>query len=108
MGEAGKKPGAAFWTVVVIGVLLLYPLSLGPVCWIVGSNETALSITLNVYHPILWLARATRPEIAPGLFEISRFDRCIEWYCTLGRKDGAWPYLAASGESRWAVPPDPP
>jgi hypothetical protein len=30
-----KKPGVAFWaTVVVVVVLVAYPLSFGPACWI--------------------------------------------------------------------------
>ena len=35
-----KKPGMAFWaTVVVVVVLVAYPLSFGPACWILTHVE---------------------------------------------------------------------
>ncbi len=93
--------------VATVMVMILYPLSFGPACWIAGDNETGLDAIPNAYYPILWTARALRQRVAPGQFEASRLDRCIQWYSTFGRSDGAWPYLAPMGEKRWAVPPDP-
>jgi hypothetical protein len=44
MSETKNKPGLAFWaTVVVFGLLVLYPLSVGPAFWIVGRKPAALS-----------------------------------------------------------------
>jgi hypothetical protein len=35
-----KKPGVAFWaTVVVVALLVAYPLSFGPACWIASRSE---------------------------------------------------------------------
>lgn len=35
-----KKPGVAFWaTVAVVVVLMTYPLSFGPACWIASRSE---------------------------------------------------------------------
>jgi hypothetical protein len=35
MNELKKKPGVLFWaTVVVVGLLVAYPLSIGPVMWL--------------------------------------------------------------------------
>jgi hypothetical protein len=81
----------------------LYPLSLGPACWLAGENETALAVVPNVYYPILWLARAGRPPT-----DFGRIDRWIEWYSTSGRSDGGWPVLTPKGEKLWVVPPDMP
>ncbi len=103
-----KKPGVAFWTtVVVVVVLLAYPLSFGPACWLAGENETAMDAIPNAYYPILWLVKISRHEVRPGVFEQGTADHCIEWYATLGRKDGASPILLPNGERAWAVPPDP-
>jgi hypothetical protein len=34
-----KKPGVAFWaSVVVTAVLIGYPLSFGPACWLCGND----------------------------------------------------------------------
>jgi hypothetical protein len=100
-----KHPSAAFWaTVLVVVALTAYPLSLGPACWIVGDNETAISAILNVYYPILWAARATRRESEPGAFEASRLDKCIIWYSTIGRDDGAYPELHSGAGKMWLVP----
>jgi hypothetical protein len=40
--ELKRKPTAGFWiTVVVVVVLVGYPLSFGPVCWIIGRPGTS-------------------------------------------------------------------
>ena len=33
MTPSRKRPGVAFWEIVVAVVALLYPISLGPACW---------------------------------------------------------------------------
>ena len=33
MTSARKKPGAVFWTMVVVSLAMLYPVSFGPACW---------------------------------------------------------------------------
>jgi len=91
----------------LVVVLVGYPLSIGPACWLVGENETAMDAILNVYYPILWLVKISRHEVRPGLFEQGPADRCVKWYATLGRKDGASPIMLSSGDTAWAVPPGP-
>src|SRR5262245_4621476 len=53
-----KKPGVAFWaTVVVVVVLLAYPLSMGPACWIFWQpgDPPRLGRTLQwTYRPLEW------------------------------------------------------
>jgi hypothetical protein len=77
-----KKPGVAFWsTVVVVVVLVAYPLSFGPACWIMSHLHPeqpgqAVEIIPKIYWPILvlaWHAGAT-------------WD-CVQWYASVGAKD---------------------
>jgi hypothetical protein len=49
-----KKPGVAFWaTVVLVVVLVAYPLSLGPVCWI-NRNPGLYIQAPRIYWPLGW------------------------------------------------------
>jgi hypothetical protein len=57
-----KKPGVAFWaSVVVVAVLVGYPLSFGPACWLnfrTGIGNEALT---TIYRPafILWMTEGS-------------------------------------------------
>jgi hypothetical protein len=63
MSNDRKKPGIAFWTLVaVVIVLILYPLSLGPACWISCKAERGEEFVTALYRPILWIANATQPS----------------------------------------------
>jgi hypothetical protein len=72
-----KKPGVAFWaTVVVVVVLVAYPLSFGPACWI-ASQQWAPDGTNEVidwfYSPASFVL-----HYAPKNFEDALF-----WYASL-------------------------
>jgi hypothetical protein len=57
-----KKPGWAFWAVVLVVVLVGYPLSLGPVNWLYMRgwiSQPALDTIDYIYTP---LDRDTMPE----------------------------------------------
>jgi hypothetical protein len=58
MTDDRKKPGVAFWaTVGLVVVLVGYPLSFGPACWIVGRTETSIVKYAEImYWPILRIA----------------------------------------------------
>ena len=52
-----KKPTAGFWiTVALVAVLVGYPLSFGPACWISSrtnsTGETESALPVNLYQPI--------------------------------------------------------
>jgi hypothetical protein len=102
-----KKPGVAFWATVVLVLMLVgYPVSFGPACWLVADVEvdgpTEIDDAIFVaYYPILWLGRVTRP--GPGQFDMSQIDRWVEWYATLCRNDGLSPFQRQNGESVWSV-----
>ena len=86
-----KHPPAAFWiTVALVVVLVGYPLSFGPACWLAGEwtthNTLAITIIPKAYYPVLWLARLDRREIAPNTFNGGWLDGSVQWYATLGRR----------------------
>jgi hypothetical protein len=70
-----KKPGVAFWTTVVVGCLLAYPLSFGPWCWIYSRSEELQTWQTadRIYYPILW-------QWAYGPDPVSD---AIDWYANL-------------------------
>ncbi len=57
MSPSRNNPGVAFWaTVVVVGLLVGYPLSFGPACWIAfRSGAQGLAKTVDrICYPIVW------------------------------------------------------
>ena len=51
-----RHPSAAFWiTVALFAVLVAYPLSFGPACWITSRTGFGSRFLPNAYRPILWL-----------------------------------------------------
>ena len=56
-----SKPGMAFWATAAMTIVLvaLYPLSLGPVCWLQSRGplpSSAESVLSVIYKPLEWLA----------------------------------------------------
>jgi hypothetical protein len=50
-----KKPGVAFWaTVVLVAVLVGYPLSFGPACWLTSYTNIGAEAISRIYRPITW------------------------------------------------------
>ena len=47
-----KKPGAAFWATVVVVVVLIYPLSFGPACWISSRFNRGAKLVPIIYLPV--------------------------------------------------------
>lgn len=54
-----RKPGVSFWaTAVVVVVVVVYPLSYGPVCWLAFHGllpEWSVGAFNVFYGPIVWL-----------------------------------------------------
>jgi hypothetical protein len=51
-----KKPGVAFWaTVVVVVVLVAYPLSFVPACWLVKRGTVPIRPAAIFYRPVVSL-----------------------------------------------------
>jgi hypothetical protein len=88
-----KKPGVAFWaTVVVVVVLVAYPLSFGPACWISSRVKADEKFVNGFYQPVLrmtsgrqgWLQRVAlwysalgvAPRDGSSIFRDPKTDRC--------------------------------
>ncbi len=56
MSEGRKKPGVAFWaTVVVVVLLVAYPLSFGPACWMCERHILGQRAAWLIFRPMTWL-----------------------------------------------------
>jgi len=52
MNEFRKQPSASFWATVLLAVLVLYPLSFGPACWIASYGHVDADDLRFVYRPL--------------------------------------------------------
>lgn len=87
MTSPRKHPSVAFWiTVALVVVLVAYPLSLGPACWITSRTGRGASALGTIYAPILSVAK-TFPKMG----------ECIRWYSAVGAAVG-WEWTA---ENEW-------
>jgi hypothetical protein len=76
------KPGVAFWaTLVVVGVLVGYPLSFGPACWLNERGFLGAASVSMLYSPVLVTA------------ENGRLPKVIDWYARVGAKPDDFPYV---------------
>jgi len=76
MSDEKKKPGAAFWTIVVLLCFMLYAASSGPVAWLLGwldAPEIAFTAWSIAYLP-LSLAVAFSGPLSDAML----------WYVNLG------------------------
>ncbi len=106
MTSSRNKAGVAFWATVVVLVLVLYPLSFGPACWISGRLGCGASLLPKIYGPLIdsmrigeekerWQCAAYswaegRPEKVPVVP-----DGRMAWYAGLGAPAGwHWQYCA--------------
>ena len=49
-----KQPGVAFCaTLVVVAVLVVYPMSLGPACWLVRRDAISMHWVAAIYWPLV-------------------------------------------------------
>jgi hypothetical protein len=72
MNEKRKRPGVAFWTILVVVLLVLYPLSYGPSVWLVRRGRLPNS-TIGFYAPMTWLQKNV-----PG-----PIGEAVRWYAIL-------------------------
>lgn len=76
-----KKPGVACWASVVLVVVLLgYPLSFGPACWISSRCGKGDEFVSTTYEPLLRMAHGTRPRfIGRSLAKYGALLRAKDW-----------------------------
>ncbi|MSR60214.1 MAG: hypothetical protein EXS05_21675 [Planctomycetaceae bacterium] len=75
-----RKPTAGFWIVVALVVLVGYPLSFGPACWITSrlGSTTGAEIVSRVYDPAI-----------RGFSRCSKFVVNLAWwYSEVGAAEG--------------------
>jgi hypothetical protein len=78
VSDKHKKPGVAFWaTVVVVVALVAYPLSFGPVCWILTHERVSPSTRNSIealYAPLFRILTG-----GPNWLRIP-----LDWYVSFG------------------------
>ena len=53
-----RKPTAGFWiTVGLVAVLVGYPVSFGPACWLCHKEVIGVRSVWVAYYPVVWTAR---------------------------------------------------
>lgn len=77
-----KKPGIAFWTAVIVALLLAYPALLGPCCWMSSRTGWGGDVTARIYRP-LFQPFSPRVDEEPG-----RELNGLTWWSELGAKVG--------------------
>ncbi len=84
MTPSRKQPGVASWaTVVVVVVLVAYPLSFGPACWI-ESRVNPGDAVQSIYYPLLYGARYW-PNVRVGLTQYAELGSPRHGYWDLDK-----------------------
>ena len=80
-----RKPSAGFWiAVAIVAIVILYPLSLGPACWISSRLGAGALVVSVVYRPITWFVPTRRVIFRPNQLEAamrhySEFAAAPDW-----------------------------
>lgn len=102
MEDSRKKPGWAFWAIVVVVVALVgYPVSFGPTCWINHATGCGASAIPYIYRPIVLLAERQIDRLG---IDRTTSNKIIVWYARIGMKEkgAGWPYVA-NDRIQWAL-----
>ena len=87
-----KKPGVAFWaTVVVVTVLVGYPLSLGPACWISSYSDFGPQFIPTLYRPLVW----TFGHAPEDFDDPPAIGKILQWYSLLAARRG-WDWVCST------------
>jgi hypothetical protein len=76
-----KKPGVAFWaTVALVVVLVGYPLSFGPACWIAGRTDGRRGLVQVIrFYPHITSAAFQGPKPVAN---------SLKWWAAIGARGG--------------------
>ena len=75
-----KQPNAGIWSVVIIGALALYPVSLGPSCWL-SSRFGGEQIVNVAYRPVTWTCETTNSAMLEnGVNRYAGLGARENWY----------------------------
>ena len=75
-----KKPGVTFWATVIVAVVLAYPLSFGPACWLTNQGFIDGAKSGPLYRPILRLC----------VQKSGRVSDALRWYGLLDTHAGQY------------------
>jgi hypothetical protein len=88
-----KKPTPGFWITVALGAVLVgYPLSFGPACWMGSQNWLSEESIEFVYWPILWIYVHGPVEVKDAIL----------WYVNLGTPRG-WHLILRNGDDTFGL-----
>jgi len=92
MTSPRKQPSGAFWTTVaLVAVLVAYPLSFGPACWVCSRTNSGGAIVSAVYRPLSW-----------GMVQSNGIFSALDWYSGLWAADGwAWLLIPGADKLNW-------
>ena len=95
MASDRRHPPVALWvTIALVAMLVGYPLSFGPACWISSRRGTGVSVVNSAYQLMLGLA-FDGPDV---------IQRGALWYGQL-LADGGWTVAYVSGRYEWGEMP---
>jgi hypothetical protein len=96
MSEPKKKGGVAFWaTVVVVVVLVGYPISLGPLCWLTSRMNFGGQVVSILYRPLTAAISRAGPTYA-------KVGDAFVWYSMLGaNRNWGWVETVDHPALRW-------
>ncbi len=81
-----KKPSAGFWiTVALVAVLVGYPLSFGPACWITSRTNVGSGTLSVAYRPLTLMFANPGPIYPPPP---DRIGKALRSYARFAAKDG--------------------
>src|SRR5262245_50887509 len=104
-----KRPGVAFWATVVAVVVLVYPLSFGPACWITSRADCGKGLLPVVYRPILKsMSSKYRDDFHPPEHDFwgkqthgtLLGNDSLWWYAKIGAREGACWFYTVSYENQ--------
>jgi hypothetical protein len=99
-----KKPTAGFWiTLALVALLVGYPLSFGPACWISSHAAHGERLLPVIYWPLLkFMSRKEQHKIlslppvddyVSTLSSSGLKDNSLSWYAEIGaREEAHWTY----------------
>jgi hypothetical protein len=90
-----KKPGAAFWaTVALVVVVVGYPLSFGPACWITSRTGYGVASIDSIYQPLMhsWW-RGAEPSRDDLLHRYACFGAARFWFIDFDQSSGEYSWM---------------
>ena len=89
-----RRISATFWAVGVLAMIVAYPLSFGPACWVNERTDANTGLISAAFYPIIRLANRS-----------SRVSAMALWYAALGAREGSTPSFYGDEIGWWVEGP---